>query len=114
MNKNAIEAIYYVLKRTSFLFPSQKITKIVDIFKKSCFFLLIRKSFVGKFLRVLHVRNQIWILTLCKKQNPNPKGVYCVIYRHAPASKTLPPPFCEVLDQTIRIVNFLKEGPPNC
>ena len=45
-----------------------------------------------------------------KKQNPNAKGIHCMIHRHALASKTLPPPLREVLDQTIQMVNFVKKG----
>ena len=45
-----------------------------------------------------------------KKQNPNAKGVHCMIHRHALASKTLPPPLRKVLDQTIQMVNFVKGG----
>ena len=48
-----------------------------------------------------------------KKQNPNTKGVQCMIHRHALASKTLPPPLSEVLDQTIQMVNFVKGGALN-
>ena len=36
-----------------------------------------------------------------------------MIYRHALASKTLPPPLREVLDQTVRMVNFVKGGALN-
>ena len=43
-----------------------------------------------------------------KKQNPNAKCVHCMIHCHALASKTLPPPLHEVLDQTIQMVNFVK------
>ena len=45
-----------------------------------------------------------------KKQNPNAKGVHCMIHRHVLASKTLPPPLREVLDQTIQMVNFVEGG----
>ena len=48
-----------------------------------------------------------------KKQNPNTKGVHCMIHRHPLASKTLPPPLREVLDQTVRMVNFVKGGALN-
>ena len=48
-----------------------------------------------------------------KKQNPNAKGIHCMIHRHALASKTLPPPLREVLDQTIQMVNFVKGGALN-
>ena len=36
-----------------------------------------------------------------EKQNPNTKGVYCMVHRHALASITLPPALREVLNQTI-------------
>ena len=45
-----------------------------------------------------------------KKQNPNAKCVHCMIHRHALASKMLPPPLREVLDQTIQMVNFVEGG----
>ena len=49
-----------------------------------------------------------------KKQNPNTKGVHSMVHRHALASKTLPsPPLREVLDQTVRMVNFVKGGALN-
>ena len=48
-----------------------------------------------------------------KKQNPNTKGACCMIHRHALASKTLSPSLREVLDQTIRMVNFVKRGALN-
>ena len=36
-----------------------------------------------------------------------------MIHCHALASKTLPPPLREVLDQTVRMVNFVKGGALN-
>ena len=48
------------------------------------------------------------------KQNPNTKGIHCMIHRYALASITLPPPSGEVLDQTIRMGNFVKGGARNC
>ena len=48
-----------------------------------------------------------------KKQDPNTKGVRCMIHRHALASKTLPPLLCKVPDQAIRMVNFVKDGALN-
>ena len=48
-----------------------------------------------------------------KQQNPNIKGFHCMIHRHALASKTLPPPLREVLDQTIQMVSFVKGGALN-
>ena len=48
-----------------------------------------------------------------KKQNPNTKSVHCMIHRHSLASKTLPLPLREVLDQTFRMVNFVKGGALN-
>ena len=48
-----------------------------------------------------------------KKQNPNAKEVHCMIHRHALASKMLSPAFREVLDQRIRMVNFVKGGALN-
>ena len=48
-----------------------------------------------------------------EKQNPNTKGVHCMIHRHALASKTLPPPLREVFDQRIQMINFVKGGALN-
>jgi hypothetical protein len=42
-----------------------------------------------------------------KKRAPEVKGIHCMIHRQALASKTLPAPLGNVLDQTIQIVNFV-------
>ena len=43
-----------------------------------------------------------------KKQNPTTKSLHFMIHHHALASKTFPSPLCEVLDQTLRMVNYVK------
>ena len=43
-----------------------------------------------------------------KKRSPNVKSVNCMIHYHVLPSKTLSAPFCEILDQTILMVNFIK------
>ncbi|XP_076352607.1 zinc finger BED domain-containing protein 5-like [Tachypleus tridentatus] len=48
-----------------------------------------------------------------KMQTPKVKGIHCMIYHQALASKTLPAPLEKVLDQTIQIVNFGKGGALN-
>lgn len=48
-----------------------------------------------------------------KELAPNVKGMHCMIHRQALASKTLPGPLDTVLEQVIKIVNFIKGGPLN-
>ena len=48
-----------------------------------------------------------------KRQARKSKGVHCLLHRQALASKTLPKSLQKVLDQTIKIVNFIKAGALN-
>ena len=48
-----------------------------------------------------------------KRQAPKSKGVHCMLHRQALASKTLPESLEKVLDQIIKIVNFIKAGALN-
>ena len=85
----------------------EKTTKAVDVFEKvSSFFEsenLLWENLCGcctdgaPAMLGTKSRFQAYI----KKKNPNTKGVYCMIHRHEPASKTFPPPLREVLDQTV-------------
>ena len=97
----------------------EKTTKAIDIFEKvSSFFK--SENFLWENLcgccterppAMLGTKSGFQVYA--KMQNPNTKGIYCMIHRHALASKTLPPPLHEVLDQTIRMVNFIKRGALN-
>ena len=51
--------------------------------------------------------------TSVKRQAPKSKGVHCMLHRQALASKTLPESLQKVLDQIIKIVNFIKGGALN-
>ena len=101
------------------MFLSRKTTKAVDIFEKvSSFFesenLLwenLRRCCTDGAPAMLGTKSGFQ--AYAKKQNPNTKGVHCMIHRHTLASKTLPPPLREFLDQTIRMVNFVKGGALN-
>ena len=94
----------------------EKTTKAIDIFKKvSSFFeseSLLWENLCGCCTDGAPVMlgTKSGFQAYVKKQNPNTKGIHCMIHRHALASKTLPPPLHEVLDQTIRMVNFIKGG----
>ena len=102
-----------------FCFRLEKTTKAVDVFEKvSSFFKsenLLWENLCGcctnRAPAMLGTKSgfQAYI----KKKNQNTKGVHCMIHRHALASKTLPPPLREVLDQTVRMVNFVKGGALN-
>ena len=48
-----------------------------------------------------------------KRQTPKSKGVHCMLHRQPLASKTLPESLQKVLDQIIKIVNFIKAGALN-
>ena len=48
-----------------------------------------------------------------KRQAPKSKGVHCMLHRQALAFKTLPESLHNVLDQIIKIVNFIKAGALN-
>ena len=109
-----------ILKRSSFFVPvSKKLQKPSTFLKK---FLLSsnQKIFCGKtYVGTVQkdppamLRTKSGFQAYVKKQNSNTKGIHCMIHRDALASKTLPPPLHEVLDQTIRTVNFIKRGDLN-
>ena len=50
---------------------------------------------------------------LVKRQAPKSKDVHCMLHRQALALKTLPESLQKVLDQIIKIVNFIKAGALN-
>ena len=50
---------------------------------------------------------------LVKRQTPKSIGVHCMLHRQALASKTLPESLEKVLDQLIKIANFIKAGALN-
>ena len=97
----------------------KKTTKAVDIFEKVSFFFksenLSWENICGCCTdgapAMLGTKSKFQVYV--KKQNLNAKGVYCIIHRRALASKTLPPPLREVLDQTIQMVNCVKGGALN-
>jgi len=51
---------------------------------------------------------KIWIPSICENRSPNVKYSHCMIHHQALASKILPVSFAIVLDQIIKIVNFIK------
>ena len=52
-------------------------------------------------------------LASVKRQAPKSKNIHCVLHRQALASKALPESLQKVLDQIIKIVNFIKAGALN-
>ena len=99
-----------------FCFRVEKTTKAVDIFEK---FLLssYQKIFCGKTCMgaaqtepQLCCEPNLDFKLMLKSKIQAEKAFIVWIHRHALASKTLLPPLREVLDQTIRMVNFVKGG----
>lgn len=48
-----------------------------------------------------------------KKENPDVKWTHCVIHREALPSKKMSPELHDVLNDTIKVVNFIKSRPLN-
>ena len=88
-------------KELLFCFRLKKATKAVDIFEKSEN--LSWENLCGSCTdgAPAMLGTKSGFQAYVKKQNPNTKRVHSMIHRHALASKTLPPPLREVLDQTI-------------
>ena len=111
-------SILIVLKENLLCSRLKKTTKAVDIFKKvSSFFKsenLLWENLCGccrdgvPAMLGIKYGFQAYV----KKQNPNTKGVQCMIHRHALASNASAS-IREVLDQTIQMVNFVKGGALN-
>ena len=97
-----------------FFLVSKKTRKAIDIFQKVSFFFksenLLWKNLCGCCTdrAPAMLRTKSGFQAYVKKQNPNTKGVHCMIHRHALASKTLHPPLRKVLDQTVKMVNFVQ------
>ena len=54
------------------------------------------------------IRSRSGFQALVKHRAPSVKGVHCMIHRQALASKTLPEPLSNVLQQSISLVNYIK------
>ena len=48
------------------------------------------------------------LVTLAKEKNPNVKWTYCIIHREALASKRMSPQLHDVLNCSIKVINFIK------
>ena len=95
----------------------EKTTMAVNVFEKLSFFkseIFLWENLCGcctdRALTILGTK--CGFQAFVKKQNSNTKDVHCMVHCHAITSKTRPP-LCLVLDQTIRMVNFVKGGALN-
>ena len=52
-------------------------------------------------------------VTLAKEKNPNVKSTHCIIHREALASKRMSPQLHDVLNCSIKVINFIKSRPLN-
>ena len=52
-------------------------------------------------------------VTLAKEKNPNVKWTHCIIHREALASKRMSPQLHDVLNCSIKVINFMKSRPLN-
>ena len=52
-------------------------------------------------------------VTLAKEKNPNVKWTHCIIHREALTSKRMSPQLHEVLNSSIKVINFIKSRPLN-
>ena len=52
-------------------------------------------------------------VTLAKEKNPNVKWTHCIIHREALASKRMSPQLHDVLNCSIKVINFIKSRPRN-
>lgn len=48
-----------------------------------------------------------------KKQNPTAQWSHCIIHREALASKRMSPELHEVLNEAVKVINFIKSRPLN-
>uniref|UniRef100_A0A8C7Z0S1 DUF4371 domain-containing protein n=1 Tax=Oryzias sinensis TaxID=183150 RepID=A0A8C7Z0S1_9TELE len=55
----------------------------------------------------------IGLIARIKKENPNIKWTHCVIHREALASKKMSPVLHDVLNDSIKVINFIKSRPLN-
>ena len=52
-------------------------------------------------------------VTLAKEKNPNAKWTHCIKHREALASKRMSPQLHDVLNCSIKVINFIKSRPLN-
>ena len=52
-------------------------------------------------------------VTLAKEKNPNVKWTHCIMHREALASKRMSPQLHDVLNCSIKVINFIKSRPLN-
>ncbi|XP_076329566.1 protein FAM200C-like [Tachypleus tridentatus] len=52
--------------------------------------------------------NKSGFFALMKQEIPHLQGTHCFLHRHALASKTLPPKLKKVLDNSVKIINWIK------